>query len=77
MAHFSPILFPFVSIGVEHGMNRSPVLSTSLIKIFKVWRRLMRIYAINHFLILAKFSFIPIFICFYQCLIGRQPVYDG
>ena len=41
MAHFSPIFFPFVSTGVEHGMHLSPVFSTSLIKIFKVSRRWM------------------------------------
>ena len=43
MTRFPSVFFPFVSIGVEHGMHLSPVFSTPLIKIFKVSRRWMRI----------------------------------
>jgi hypothetical protein len=60
MAHFSPVSFPFVSIGVEHGMNLSPVFSTSLIKIFIVTLSRMSIYSINHFFVLANFDYIPV-----------------
>ena len=68
MAHFSPVLFPFVFIGVEHGMNRSPVLSTSLIDIFGVSRRWMRVYSVNHLPVLTKFGLVPVMSGFRQCL---------
>jgi len=58
MSHFSPVFFPFVSIRVEHGVNHSPVFSTSLIKFFSVAWRWMRIYSVYHWFILAEFGFI-------------------
>jgi hypothetical protein len=59
MAHLSPVSFPFVYSGIEHGVDLSPVLSTSLVKIFVVAWRGMRVYSVDHFFILAKFRYLP------------------
>jgi hypothetical protein len=59
-AHFSSVLFPFVPIGVEHGVYFSPVLTTAFIDVVVASFCRVRVNSIYHFIVLARLSDQPI-----------------